>query len=519
MQALHTTRLSDLLLGIDIVSSDENLDVVVSGLALDSRQVQSDMLFVAIQGEAAHGLSYAREAVNAGAVAVLFELSGSEELISNLTGESAAGESLAGVLSVPVLGVESLRDQLGVIASRFYGEPSKSMLVVGITGTNGKTSSSHFFAQVLSRLGKACGVIGTLGYGVYGQLQSGSHTTPDAIKVQSLLSGFLRDGLSHAVMEVSSHALDQGRVTGVEFDVAVLTNLSHDHLDYHGDLSRYAQAKKRLFQMPGLRYAVVNRDDEFSRELLELLPENVSVLSYGLSDAEETLAKQDSPDVHGQILTMDTWGFEIKVSTPAGEAILRSSLLGRFNISNLLAVLTVMLHMKIPLQLAVQHLSKVQAVIGRMEHFGGGARLPLVVVDYAHTPDALQQVLQTLRSHCPGSLWCVFGCGGDRDCSKRPEMGAIAERYAEQVVVTDDNPRHENAEKIIEDILAGMQHPEIVHVLSDRAKAIEYAVTHAVSGDVVLIAGKGHEEYQLVGDRKLPFSDRSHVDEILKEVA
>ena len=515
----RTDQLKSLLVGVEPIQAGnallENFDVPVSGLELDSRQVKNGNVFVALQGETVHGLSFVREAVAAGAIAVLYESAGSEKLISSLVEELAADD-----VAVPLFEVVDLSDHLGEIASKFYGAPSKSIFVIGITGTNGKTSCSHFLAQALSSHGSqsdACGVIGTLGYGAYGDLKSGQYTTPDALKLHSLLATFSADERSNVVMEVSSHALEQGRVGGVAFDMAVFTNLSHDHLDYHGDFFSYAQAKRRLFQMPGLRYAVVNCDDEFGRELLESLPENLTTLGYGVFEAG--FKREQLPDVYGKIVAMNECGVEVNVMTPMGEGVLRSSLLGRFNVSNLLAVLAVMLLMKMPLKLALQRLSETKTVAGRMERFGGGEILPLVVVDFAHTPDALLQVLQTLRSHCLGNLWCVFGCGGDRDRSKRSEMGAIAERCAEQVIITDDNPRHEDARKIIEDIIAGMTSPDAVQVLPDRAEAIEYAVTHAVSGDVVLIAGKGHEEYQLVGDEKLQFSDRNYVNEVLKEVA
>ena len=472
-------------------------DLIITGLAMDSRKVEPGYLFFAHKGATVHGADYAAQALANGAIAIVYDVSEGERI-----------NALS--LGIPCLPVVDLSAKIGACASRFYRQPSQHQTVIGITGTNGKTSCSHFLAQVLARCTGSCGLIGTLGYGLYGQTVQGEYTTPDAVRLQAELAAMYADGAHHVVMEVSSHALSQDRVSGVAFDVAILTNLSQDHLDYHGDMDGYAAAKQRLFEMQGLRYAVLNQDDDFGRRLVNQIAAPVKVLSYGT----------DHPaDVRGVVQRFDAHGFTLAVMTPWGNGELNSRLLGRFNVSNVLAVLATLLILDIPLEQALAQISQISPVRGRMEHFGGGADKPLVVVDYAHTPDALEQVLLTLRAHCRRELWCVFGCGGDRDASKRAMMGAIAERNADHVILTDDNPRHESGAAIIKNILDGVGTPERVLVKPDRAEAISYAVSSASNSDVVLVAGKGHEEYQLVGDLILPFSDRRYVAELLGEAA
>jgi len=502
----YQSSLSLLLNGLagDRAGLGADRDCRITGLAMDSRQVEPGDLFFACMGAAgvSHGLDYVAQAAKRGAAAIVYDIRDQERVDVLL----AAGLDD----DVPMIAVTALLEQIGVVAARFYRQPSRDQFVVGITGTNGKTSCSHFLAQILAGRDGGCGLIGTLGYGLYGQLVQGQHTTPDAVQLQAELATIRDAGAGHVVMEVSSHGLDQHRVSGVAFDAAVLTNLSQDHLDYHGDLDSYAAAKRRLFQMPGLRYAVINHDDVFGRSLIKQLPESLQVLSYGFDRGADICAVAQR---------FDADGFELRLSTPWGDGVLNSRLLGRFNASNLMAVLATLLLMDVPLNQALDSLGQVRAVRGRMEHFGGTDAHPLVVVDYAHTPDALQQVLQTLREHCRGQLWCVFGCGGDRDRGKRPQMGAIAEQGADRLIVTDDNPRHEAGAAIIDDILSGITVPDCALVKRDRAEAISLAVQSAIVGDVVLVAGKGHEEYQLVGDQILPFSDRQQVADLLGEVA
>ncbi|HWQ95154.1 MAG TPA: UDP-N-acetylmuramoyl-L-alanyl-D-glutamate--2,6-diaminopimelate ligase, partial [Gammaproteobacteria bacterium] len=485
-------------------------------------------LFLAQQGGARHGAEFIEDAVHAGAVAVAVE--------SNATALTAH--------TVPIYNIAGLGQKIGPIAARFYGHPSHDFTVIGVTGTNGKTSVTHFLAQALS---SPCGVVGTLGNGIYGQLETGSHTTPDAVTLQALLAQLHERGATNVVMEVSSHGLEQGRVNGVEFDIAVFTNLSRDHLDYHPDMTAYGAAKRRLFQMPGLRHAVINSDDDYGRELLSMLPKGVQPLAFGLSAYGVASVVQ----VRGMNLRLHSQGLSLDVESPWGSGRLESALWGRFNASNLLAALAVLLTMGVPLADALQRLSRVSPVPGRMELIAGRADLPTVIVDYAHSPDALQQALAAVREHTgdgqgrpsvagtgrpgatdvhgstnvaggrtPGAttgrrVWCVFGCGGGRDRGKRPLMGAIAERYADFVVVTDDNPRHEDPVGIVAEILGGMTNPYAVYVRRDRAEALAFAIRHAGAADIILVAGKGHEDYQLIGAEKIPFSDREQVAKLL----
>lgn len=493
-------RLSTLLAGLTDV--DPTQDRAIHGLAVDSRKVRPGDLFLACAGGRTHGLDFAADAVRAGASAIAHGQDARE------AGPIALG------LGVPMIAVPGLREKIGIIADRFYGHPTRELFVAGVTGTNGKTSYSQFLAQALERRQQRCGVIGTLGYGLYGSLASGAHTTPDALTLHTLLADMRAQGVRNVVMEVSSHGLSQGRVAGVAFDVAVWTNLTRDHLDYHGDMKAYYEAKRRLFEMSGLRHAVVNMDDPYGRLLCESLPSGVELIRYGLGERDERGARY----VLGTDLRLHSTGFDMRVVSSWGEGTFGSSLLGRFNASNLLAVLATLLAMDMPLAEALRLLEQASTVPGRMERFGGGPDRPLVVVDYAHTPDALEQVLLALRAHCAGQLWCVFGCGGERDSGKRPMMGAAAERCVDRVVITNDNPRREDPARIIVEIQAGLQRPDSAYVQPDRATAIRFAIEHAHPGDVVLLAGKGHEEYQLIGDEKFPFSDRALAAQLVGEV-
>jgi len=498
--------LSSLLKGI--VEVDAANDCNIHGLAIDSREVARGDLFIACRGINTDGARYVADAIAAGAVAVVVE--GDDDVAT-------------ATHPVPVIRVGELQNRLGLIASRFFSSPSQQLFVVGVTGTNGKTSCCHFLAQALQLNGKKCGVIGTLGYGLAGALQPATHTTPNPVVLQSQLRAIRDAGAAEVVMEVSSHALAQGRVAGVAFDVALFTNLTRDHLDYHGDFEAYGAAKQKLFAMPGLSHAVINRDDPFGVQLLASLPLGVKAVVYGLVDRAQFDAL-DEVGVYGQMTALDESGIEMRVATPKGAGVLRSEhLLGEFNARNLLAVLAVLLLMDVTLERALGLLAQVRNAAGRMERLGGEGLQPLVVIDYAHTPDALQNVLNALRGHCRGRLWCLFGCGGDRDSGKRPLMGTVATQYADVVVITDDNPRNEDAVAIVRDITAGISSDSLqgeeVRVIHDRAAAIDYAVRRASADDVVVIAGKGHEQYQLIGEQRLPFSDRDCAQMILQEVA
>ncbi len=496
--------LSDLLSGL--VELSTALDRPVDSLTLDSRSLQPGGLFLACRGGSHHGLAFLSQAIDRGAAAVVAEPDEhwTPEVIRGL-GESAL---------VPVISLPGLGRLISLIAGRFYGEPSEGMSVVGFTGTNGKTSCTQFLAQAMAP-DVRCGIIGTLGCGFPGALDIGIHTTPDPVTLQSMLAR-LRDGGAAAVaMEVSSHALEQGRAAAVDFDTAVLTNLSRDHLDYHGSMAEYAASKRRLFQSPGLGCVVVNLDDPFGRELIVELPTTLNRIGYGLENRVQSFPGVDRW-IQADGIDSSESGMRIRVRGSWGEGELKTPLLGHFNVSNLLAVLSVLLNHGLPLRQALMRLSKLQTVSGRMERFGGATQ-PLVVVDYAHTPDALKHVLTALRDHTSGRLICLFGCGGERDRGKRPQMGAIAELIADRVFVTDDNPRREDGAQIRREILEGMKRPAQAVVVPDRAQAIREAVAAAGPGDLVLIAGKGHETTQQVGDIKLPFSDREQVVEALAE--
>ncbi|WP_285405325.1 UDP-N-acetylmuramoyl-L-alanyl-D-glutamate--2,6-diaminopimelate ligase [Luteibacter sp. ME-Dv--P-043b] len=479
-----TLALTDLLR--DIADAPGAGDIVVSGLSLDSREVTAGQAFVALRGGKGHGIDFAAMAVAQGAAVVLAEP------------PFAAVEP-----GVPVIAIDGLREKAGALAARFHGDPSAALDVVGVTGTNGKTSTVQLIAQALAFLGRKPATIGTLGAGLHGAIAEGERTTPDAISMQARLAEFRDAGATHVAMEVSSHALEQGRVNAVAFDIAVFTNLTRDHLDYHGTMEAYGAAKARLFAFPGLAAAVVNIDDPFGAKLAKGLPEGVVRLRTSM--ATDSTAKD--AEVRADIVVTSAKGLSFNLDTPWGMRTVRSGLLGRFNVANLLAVAAVLGALGEPFERIHAALESLQPVNGRMSRLGGDGRKPLVVVDYSHTPDALKQALLALRSHTKGKLICVFGAGGDRDQGKRPLMAAIAERLADVVIVTDDNPRTEDGDAIVAQIVAGFAHPDTAMVERDRAQAIALALADAKADDVVLIAGKGHETYQEGPDGKRPFDD------------
>ncbi|KAF1056452.1 MAG: UDP-N-acetylmuramoyl-L-alanyl-D-glutamate--2,6-diaminopimelate ligase [Pseudomonas delhiensis] len=465
-------------------------DVLIRELTLDSRAVKPGDLFLAVPGAQHDGRAHIADAVAHGAAAVAYESEGAEALTA---------------VGAPLVAIRGLAAQLSAIAGRFYGEPSRGLDLIGVTGTNGKTSVSQLLAQALDLLGERCGIVGTLGNGFHGQLQSGRHTTPDALALQGTLAHLKQAGARAVAMEVSSHGLAQGRVAALDFDIAVFTNLSRDHLDFHGSMQAYGEAKATLFAWPSLRCRVINRDDEFGRQLIGEAHES-RLLDYSLDDAAAYL--------HCREVRFSDAGAEAHLVTPQGEGLLRSPLLGRFNLSNILAVVGALLGLEYPLGDILRVLPQLQGPVGRVQRLGGGEK-PLVVVDYAHTPDALEKVLQTLRPHVKGQLLCLFGCGGDRDRGKRPLMAEIAERCADRVVVTDDNPRTEDSARIIEDIRVGFAHPEAIAFVPPRAEAIARIVAEAAADDVVLLAGKGHEDYQEIQGVRHPFSDLDHAAKAL----
>ena len=491
-----TARLPALLQGY----ADAVPDIAVTGIEIDSRRVAPGALFLALRGHGKHGLAFIDEARSRGAVAVAWE--------------PAAGITL-GQSQLPAVEIKDLSGHAGAIAARFYRHPSRALFTVGITGTDGKTSIAHLVAQSFDRLGRACAYLGTLGYGRLGTLSEASHTTPDAVRLQALLADARDSGATACALEVSSHALDQRRVDGVDFNVAVLSNLGRDHLDYHLDLETYAAAKRRLFTWPGLQAAVLNRDDALGAGWALALGASQAVTVYGLDGVDHACSSQRY--VLGIDLQAHRGGLSFAIRSSWGEARLTSRLLGRFNAYNLLAALAALLHAGVPLDEAVNALAQAETVPGRIEAFQGPRAAPLVVVDYAHTPQALTSVLAALRPHVAGRLICVFGCGGDRDRGKRPLMGAAAAAAADALILTDDNPRSEDPAAIVQEILAGIPRGAAAAVVveHDRAIAIAKAVREAGPDDVVLIAGKGHEEFQVYGRERRPFSDRLLVADLL----
>ena len=470
-------------------------NIPLSDLTLDSRQVRPGSLFLALEGSRGHGLSYLSQALDQGAALVLAEVS-----------DQWPAENIRSLEArVPVLPVDKLGERASQIAARFFGDPAARMRMIGVTGTNGKTSVSLYLAQALPEHWR-CAVTGTTGNGFPGELQPATHTTPDAVEAQRILAGLREQGAGAVAMEVSSHALDQHRLAAVPFHTAVFTNLSRDHLDYHGSMRAYAAAKQRLFDAPGLELAVINTDDDAGAALLEKLKGRVRTVAC--HSGGRTLGADEF--IRLEALEARPQGLLLRLSSSWGQAEIHSRLLGDFNAVNLMLVLAVLLAWEVPMEDALARLERLETVPGRMQTFGGEGQ-PLVVVDYAHTPDALGKALSSLRAHCRGRLFCVFGCGGDRDRGKRPQMGALAEAMADRVVVTDDNPRHEASAAIIADILEGMEQPGAVLVQPDRARAVALAIGEAAPGDIVLVAGKGHETWQQVGDLRLPFSDLEQV--------
>ncbi|MFC1695562.1 UDP-N-acetylmuramoyl-L-alanyl-D-glutamate--2,6-diaminopimelate ligase [Pseudomonadota bacterium] len=468
-------------------------DVIITGIESDSRRIEKGQAFLAVAGASTHGMKHVLQAQARGAAVVIHD-----------------GLAALPALNIPSVAVQGLGNILSGIGARFYHSPSDHLTIAGVTGTNGKTSTAHFIAQSWQRTSADAGIIGTIGYGPLGQLKPANMTTPDPITLQAMLSDCLDQGVSRLAMEVSSHALDQGRCDDVAFDAAVFTNLSRDHLDYHGSMEAYADAKKRLFIDAHPRFAVINLDDAFGKILAGEISNGTQVFTYGTNGSSE---------LRGSVLQMDSQGMVLSLSSPWGGGEVRTGLLGAFNVSNLLAAAGTLALLGMPWNQVMHQLEIMRAVPGRMHCMGGEVAQPVVVVDYAHTPDALQKALTALRSHLHGRLVCVFGCGGDRDSGKRPMMAQVAESLADRIVMTTDNPRNEEPAAIIKDMMAGLKDPGRAHIIEDRASAIRHAVLECGPGDIVLIAGKGHEAWQEMKGQKIPFSDEAAVDAALEEAA
>ncbi len=483
----------------DIVTTDCKFNPEIHEITQDSRTVKPQGLFFAYPGLQHDGRDFIKSALEKSAAAILYESGGGYQLPPQFA-----------KLAFPFIPVLDLNKKVGFLADRFYQHPTQHMPVIGVTGTNGKTSISHFLAQAFQKLERRCAIIGTIGSGFLFDLKDSGYTTPDSIALQKQLFQLSRQEADLVAMEISSHSLEQYRVNGVNFLGAIFTNLTRDHLDYHKTMEAYGAAKARLFQFPHLKFAVYNADDLFGHQLFSLNQHNVPAFWYSTDanfDAKGAIvAKSIQPN---------QLGFEVSVKTPWGSGTFYSPLIGRFNVSNVLAVLATLGALEIPLQNILDILSELKPVAGRMQCLGGQGNFPKIIIDYAHTPDALEKTLLSLQDHRSRQLWCVFGCGGDRDRGKRPEMGRIAENYCDQIILTNDNPRHESPQQIVIDIQSGINAKNKVKIELDRAKAIQYAIENASAEDVILIAGKGHETTQTFRDQVLPFSDRKVVEDLL----
>ncbi|RJG50031.1 UDP-N-acetylmuramoyl-L-alanyl-D-glutamate--2,6-diaminopimelate ligase [Motilimonas pumila] len=467
------------------------------GMTMDSRQVSAGDVFIAIQGTQTHAERFVASAFEKGAVAVILE-----------TQQAELHNTLCRDFSGYVVYAYQLAEHASALAGHFYQQPSAKVTLYGVTGTNGKSSICNLIANFSSLLGAPAGVLGTLGNGLFGQLTPALNTTGSPVEVQASLSQQQQAGAMAIAMEVSSHGLVQHRVAALAFDCAIFTNLSRDHLDYHGTMQAYGAAKRRLFDFDSLQHRVINVDDEIGRRWAQ---ECQNVIEYGFS-ANVSAAKFFK-------VTEATYlpqGLSFKFTSSWGNGAITAPLYGEFNVLNLAATLAALLAQGVELSKLVTAAPQLSAIDGRMEHFGANTK-PSVVVDYAHTPDALKQALQGLALHCQANLWLIFGCGGDRDKGKRAEMAQAAEPLCQHIILTDDNPRTESPEMIVQDILAGFKNVASVEVIHSREQAISYALTQAAPQDVILVAGKGHEDYQIFADRTVHFSDRECVSALLKE--
>lgn len=482
------------------IQLDAAANVAVSGLCLDTRKLVSEDVFVALVGEKVDGRQFISAAIEAGASAVLVEAD-----------KEWQGIGWIGV--VPVVAVEKLAQQVSEIAGRFYQHPSKDCRLIGVTGTNGKTTCSLLIGQLVALLQKRAGVVGTLGFGLLdstliaplsqqiSSVQSTGLTTPDPISLQKILAELVEQKAATVAIEVSSHSLVLNRVAALQFDTAVFTNLTQDHLDFHGDFSRYGKAKELLLAMPKLKHAIINYDDAWANKLLQKIPAGVKAISFSVQDS--------AADIYLSDISLSASGAKARLYSPWGEADFASPFIGKFNLSNVLAVIAAICVDGFPLQDVLAVIPQLQAAPGRMQSvvLDGSNQDIHVIVDYAHTPHALENTLLAIREHTKSRIWTVFGCGGDRDKTKRPLMGRIAEKLGEYVIITNDNPRTEDPSAIAADIIRGLHNPNGCLVIADRAQAIDFAVQQAKENDVIVIAGKGHEEYQIFAEQTLQFSD------------
>lgn len=487
------------LIGAKILGSAALESSICTGITEDSRKVSGGDVFIARPGLESDGRGFIDQATENGAVAILCEATDIKqfEQVKNCSTVTYQVNNLAG--------------QLGALGDEFFQHPSEKLRIVGVTGTNGKTSCCQLIAQVVANLDEKVAVMGTLGNGLMGEMEATPNTTMDALTLQANLSDYVNQGCGFVAMEVSSHALTQGRVNGVRFNVALFTNLTRDHLDYHGDMGSYAEAKKCLFTQKELEAVVINADDAMGADLMVDPDIRAEKFSFSITP---THAQEASHSVWTESVVFHDGGIKAEIITPWGSTHFKTPMMGQFNLSNCLAVITTLGVMGYRLEDVVAQLETVDFVKGRMERFGGDGQ-PLVIVDYAHTPDALKHVLQAIKPHTQHKLWCVFGCGGDRDRGKRSEMAAISEEYADHLVFTTDNPRNESPENIVAEMLEGLSNPSACEVEYDRKLAIHNSIAKAVVGDVVLVAGKGHEQFQQIGKQQRPHCDAQVVQQAL----
>lgn len=487
-------QLSELLLPW----SELTQTVAISSMTLDSRKVSPGCLFVAIKGHAVDGRQFIPTAIEQGASAVVAQ-----------SDENNKQGSIKLIHLVPVVYIDQLAEKLSEIAGRFYRAEQRTMQLVGITGTNGKTTISQIIAQWATLLDTPAGVMGTTGNGLLTDLKPALNTTGSPIEIQQTLSELESVGAKLTALEISSHGLVQNRVNALSFDVAVFTNLSRDHLDYHGDMENYAEAKKLLFTSHQPTHSIINADDAVGCAWLKEMPHAVSV-----SLNQESVSFHAGKKVFATSVTYSTEGIQLSLSSDWGDAALSVPLIGAFNASNILVAFATLLSLGYDIKKLAEAAPKLTAVIGRMELFSSESKAK-VVVDYAHTPDALEKAIQALRVHCDGKLWCIFGCGGDRDTGKRPMMAAIAEQQADVIILSDDNPRSEDPTIITKDMLSGLKEPKSAYVIHDRFEACQFALSQADKKDIILLAGKGHEDYQVLSNKTIHYSDRESAQKLL----